>query len=72
MFLYNVGSFSKFISIHKLLMWMLGLYRNAGVNDAKAERAKIVEDFVQRKREAALNKHRGQADIFGVSGHILV
>lgn len=49
---------------------MLGLYRNAGVNDAKAERAKIVEDFVQRKREAALNKHRGQADIFGVSGHI--
>lgn len=48
---------------------MLGLYRNVGV-DAKAERAKIVEDFVQRKRDAALNKHRGQADIFGVSGHI--
>lgn len=39
--------------------------RNAGVNDGKAERAKIVEDFVQRKRDAALNKHRGQADIFG-------
>lgn len=51
---------------------MLGLYRNAGVNDDKAERAKIVEDFVQRKREAALNKHRGQADIFGVSGHIFL
>lgn len=49
---------------------MLGLYRNVGVNDAKAERAKIVEDFVQRKKEAALNKHRRQADIFGVSDHI--
>ena len=47
-------------------MWMFGFDRNLG-NQA-AERAKIVEDFVQRKREAALNKNRGQADIFGVSG----
>lgn len=71
MFFYNVGSLSEFEAfISKLLIRMLGLYRNVGVNDAKAERAKIVEDFVQRKKEAALNKHRGQADIFGVSDHI--
>lgn len=47
-------------------MWMFGVDRNVG--NPAAERAKIVEDFVQRKREAALNKNRGQADIFGVSG----
>nr|XP_022325749.1 serine/threonine-protein kinase Nek1-like isoform X1 [Crassostrea virginica] len=38
---------------------------NRNVGNPAAERAKIVEDFVQRKREAALNKNRGQADIFG-------
>ena len=32
------------------------------------ERAKIVEDFIQRKREAAMNRQRGNVDIFGVSG----
>ncbi|XP_064608528.1 serine/threonine-protein kinase Nek1-like isoform X2 [Liolophura sinensis] len=30
-----------------------------------AERAKIVGDFLQRKKEAALNRARGQADLFG-------
>lgn len=49
---------------------MFGLYRNVGVNDVKVERVKIVEDFVQRKREVVLNKYRGQVDIFGVSGYI--
>jgi len=32
-----------------------------------AERAKIVDDFIQRKRDAALNKQRGIIDVFGVS-----
>ncbi|XP_056011940.1 serine/threonine-protein kinase Nek1-like isoform X3 [Ostrea edulis] len=39
--------------------------RIVGMNNQAAERAKIVEDFVQRKREAAQNKQRGHADIFG-------
>ena len=32
-----------------------------------AERAKIVEDYVQRRQAAAANKARGQADLHGVS-----
>lgn len=60
------------VFISKFLMWMFGLYRNVGVNDVKVERVKIVEDFVQRKKEVVLNKYRGQVDIFGVSGYILV
>ena len=31
------------------------------------ERAKLVDDFIQRKKEAALNKMRGQEQLFGVS-----
>nr|KAG5709257.1 hypothetical protein BaRGS_018009 [Batillaria attramentaria] len=30
-----------------------------------AERARIVEDYQQRRREAAVNKARGQADLYG-------
>lgn len=33
-----------------------------------AERAKIVGDFLQRKKEAAMNRARGQADLFGRVG----
>ncbi|XP_062603660.1 serine/threonine-protein kinase Nek1-like [Saccostrea cucullata] len=39
--------------------------RNMGMNNQAEERAKIVQDFVQRRKEAAINKNRGQADIFG-------
>ena len=31
-----------------------------------AERAKIVGDFIQRKKEAEMNKKRGNAELFGV------
>ena len=32
-----------------------------------AKRAKILEEYLQRKREAAINKARGVAEIHGVS-----
>lgn len=31
------------------------------------ERAKIVDEFILRKREAAMNRARGNADLFGVN-----
>jgi len=31
------------------------------------ERARLVEDFISRKKEAAINKQRGQAQLFGPS-----
>ena len=36
-----------------------------------AERAKILEEFMQRKREAVLNKQRGLNDVYGVSASTL-
>ncbi|KAK3100216.1 hypothetical protein FSP39_016451 [Pinctada imbricata] len=36
-----------------------------GMGGQAEERARIVEDFIQRKREAAVNKQRGHVDIFG-------
>ena len=32
-----------------------------------ANRARVVGEYMQRKKEAAYNKHRGLGDIFGVS-----
>ena len=31
-----------------------------------AERAKIVGEFIQRKKDAEMNKKRGKAELFGV------
>ncbi|KAJ8297487.1 hypothetical protein KUTeg_024018 [Tegillarca granosa] len=38
---------------------------NRKLAEQAAERAKIVEDYLSRKRQAALNKQRGQAQLFG-------
>ena len=35
--------------------------------DQQAERARLVNDFIQRKKEAEMNKMRGQEQLFGVS-----
>lgn len=35
--------------------------------DFRQERARLVEDFVNRRKEAGMNKQRGQAALFGPS-----
>lgn len=37
-----------------------------GLAGQAAERARIMEDYLQRRQAAAANKARGQADLYGV------
>ncbi|XP_052226578.1 serine/threonine-protein kinase Nek1-like isoform X2 [Dreissena polymorpha] len=41
-------------------------YNERGQNQSE-QRAQLVDEFINRRREAAINKHRGQAELFGPS-----